>query len=164
MPPVIRDLGLESTALGRECIDLWFFKGCEDLVTLSSGCTGLLDELRQRYRLGVITNGPAEVQQHKFDHTGVSEYFEMFLPSGEVGVEKPDPRIFHIALDRLGLAPREAIFVGDHLDLDVMGAQRAGMKAVWYNPQRWPSEFPHIVPDAEIGRLQDLMAVLTRLH
>jgi putative hydrolase of the HAD superfamily len=163
MTPVMRDLGLEGTALGRECIDLWFFKGCEDLVSLSQGCFDLLDDLRHTYRLGIITNGPADVQSHKFDHTGLSEYFELFLPSGELGIHKPDPRIFHVALERLGIGPHEAVFIGDHLDLDVTGAQRAGLPAVWYNPNRWQSEHPLVVPEAEISRLADLPGVLSKL-
>jgi HAD superfamily hydrolase (TIGR01549 family) len=163
MPLVIRELGLEGTPLGDECIDLWFFKGCEDLLTLTLGCTDLLDELRQRYRLGIITNGPADVQQHKFAHTGLSDYFELFLPSGEIGVHKPEPEIFRVALKRLGLSSEEAVFVGDHLDLDVVGAQRAGIRAIWFSGAGKRSDDPSIVPDAVIRRLEDLPAVLATL-
>ena len=165
MGPVMRDLGLQGSALGDECNGFWFFKGAEDLLTLSIGCTDLLDVLRTHYRLGVITNGPEETQRHKFEHTGLQDYFELFLPSGEVGVTKPDPRIFRIALDRMQLQPSEAVFVGDHLDLDVIGAQRAGMRAIWYHPRRrYAYDDPSIVPDAAIRHLEELPAVLERME
>ena len=163
MEPVIRDLGLDTTALGNECVGYWVFRGAEDLLMLSPGCRDMLDVLRVRYRLGIVTNGPAESQRHKFEHTGLQKYFEFFLPSGEVGVEKPAPEIFRIALERLDLVPDEAVFVGDHLDLDIIGAQRAGMKAIWYSGAAKRPDDPFIIPDATIHRLEDLPALLETL-
>ena len=164
MEGVIRDLGLHDTALGDECVGYWVFRGAEDLLALSTGCLDVLDLLKTRYRLGVVTNGPADTQRHKFEQTGLEDYFEVFLPSGEVGVEKPDPEILRIALKRLGLQPREAVFVGDHLDLDVICAQDAGMPGIWYNPRHRRAGHPYIVPDAVVSRLEELPGVLDRLR
>jgi putative hydrolase of the HAD superfamily len=161
--PVMRDLGLEGTPLARECIDLWFFKGCEELIWLSPGCVEVLHELRQRFMLGIITNGVEDAQKHKFAHTGLEEFFDVFLPSGEVGIHKPDPRIFHIALERLGMLAHEAVFVGDNLDLDIGGSQRVGMSGIWDNPRRRPNDFYDIVPDATIRHLSELPTVIERL-
>ncbi len=163
MPGAIRELGLHSTELGQECVGLWFFQGAEDLLAISPGCTAALDVLSARYRLGVVTNGPAETQRHKFDHTGLHDYFELFLPSGEAGVHKPDPQILRIALDRLGLQPHEAVFIGDHLDLDVICALDAGVRAIWYNPRRRRSHYPYIVPDAVIHGLDELPDLIEKL-
>ena len=156
----IRDLGLHATALGDECVGLWRFIGAEDLLTHSTGCTDALDVLKARYRLGVVTNGPAEAQRHKFRHTGLEDYFELFLPSGEVGVGKPDPQILRIALDRLGLQPHEAVFVGDHLDLDVICAHGAGMRGILYNPGNRRPPDPDIVPDGMVKGLDELPGLL----
>ena len=156
----MQDLGLASTPLGDECAGLWFFRGAEDLLTLSGGCTDVLDVLKARYRLGVVTNGPETTQRHKFEHTSLQDYFELFLPSGEVGIHKPDPQILRIALDRLGLEPHEAVFVGDHLDLDVICAHDAGMRGILYNPGRRRARDPFIVPDAMIESLDELPGVL----
>jgi 2-haloalkanoic acid dehalogenase type II len=164
MEPVIRDLGLHTTALGNECVDYWVFRGAEDLLALSPGCTDMLEVLSKRYRLGIVTNGPADSQHHKFEHTGLARYFELFLSSGEAGVHKPDPEIFRIALERLDVSPKEAVFIGDHLDLDVIGAQRAGMKAIWYSGAGKRPDDPFIVPDATIRRLEELPAALERLN
>lgn len=162
MRAAIDDLGLLGTALGDECEGFWYFRGAEDLLSLTTGCTDVLDVLRTRYRLGVVTNGPAETQRHKFEHIGLQDYFELFLPSGEAGVHKPDPRILHIALERLGLMAQEAVFVGDHLDLDVICAQRAGMRGILYNPGRRRPYHPWIVADAVVHRLEELPEVLEK--
>jgi putative hydrolase of the HAD superfamily len=158
----IRDLGLHATELGEECAGLWRFIGAEDLLAHSPGCTAVLDALKSSYRLGVITNGPAEAQRHKFEHAGLEDYFEVFLPSGEIGIHKPDPEIFLVALERMDLAPHEAVFIGDHLDLDVIGAQRAGMRGILYNPGHRRHRDPYITPDAVIRHLEELPAVLER--
>ena len=94
----------------------------------------LLEELRKQYHIGVITNGPSEGQFRKLEHTGVLPYVETILISGEVGVAKPDPRIFRMAAERLGVKPEECVFVGDGFQLDVIGAKKAGMTPVWH----WP--------------------------
>jgi putative hydrolase of the HAD superfamily len=163
MVGAIQDLGLAGTALGDECIGFWAFKGTEDLIALSTGCTDCLDELKERYTLGVITNGAEDFQKHKFAYTGLQSYFDLFLPSGEVGVQKPDPRILHIALERLELRPDEAVFIGDHLDLDIICAQRAGVRSIWYNPKRRPHEFPGIIPDATVRHLGELTVAIEML-
>lgn len=159
MEGVIRDLGLEETPLGRECIGLWAFRGAEDLIHVREGCIETLQVLSGRYRLGVITNGPEAGQRHKFEAAGLQDHFELFLTSGAAGVLKPDPAIFHQALSRMNLQPSEAVYIGDHLDLDVIGAQDAGMRAIWFDPGN-RHRFRHIVPDATIRRLADLPAVL----
>lgn len=164
MAAAMRDLGLEKTPLGEECEGFWYFRGAEDLLTLSTGCPDVLDVLKSRYRLGVVTNGREDIQRHKFAHTGLQDYFELFLPSGEAGVEKPDPEILHIALRRLKLHPEEAVFIGDHLDLDVICAHRAGMPGLWYNPHGRHHHHPGIVPDAVVHRLEDLPSILETLE
>ena len=90
-----------------------------------------LDYLKQKYRLGVITNGFIFTQNEKLSHSGLSEYFEMILASEEAGVNKPDPYIFSYAAEKMGLKPEECVYVGDVFSNDVFGALKAGMDAVW---------------------------------
>jgi HAD superfamily hydrolase (TIGR01509 family) len=80
-------------------------------------------------RLGVVSNSDGRVEQ-ALDAAGLREYFDVVLDSALVGVEKPDPRIFHAALDALGVAPEEALYVGDLYEVDILGARAAGMDAV----------------------------------
>lgn len=87
---------------------------------------------RKGYGLGVITNGTVRVQQAKIESTGLQAFMNVVLISETEGIKKPHPEIFQRALRRLQVAPDEAVFVGDNLVADVLGAKAAGMKAVWY--------------------------------
>mgnify|MGYP002851974162 CR=1 FL=1 len=94
----------------------------------------LLKELKKReYITGVITNGPAYLQNHKMQQSGLMPYIDMLLVSGDIGIHKPDPRIYEIAAERLGLKPEECVYVGDHPINDIQGALSAGMKAIRMN-------------------------------
>lgn len=90
-----------------------------------------LEYLKGRYLLGVVTNGLSYTQNEKIETAGIKEYFDMILPSQDVGVNKPDPRIFRTAAERLGLDVSECVYVGDTFSNDVYGALSAGMDAIW---------------------------------
>lgn len=91
-----------------------------------------LDRLRGR-RMGVVSNANGTVRR-KLVRLGLDAYFEDIVDSHDVGVEKPDPRIFEIALKRLGAAPVDAVYVGDFYHLDVAGARAAGIDAFLLDP------------------------------
>jgi putative hydrolase of the HAD superfamily len=89
-----------------------------------------LEALRARgVRLGVISNWEEWLEQLLL-HLDIRAYFAATIISGRAGIEKPDPRIFALALDSLGVAPAEAAHVGDSLRHDVEGARRAGLRPV----------------------------------
>jgi HAD superfamily hydrolase (TIGR01509 family) len=79
--------------------------------------------------LGVVSNSEGRVAQ-ALEAAGLREYFDVVIDSGVIGIEKPDPRIFQVALDALGVAPEEALYVGDLYEVDVVGARSAGIEAV----------------------------------
>jgi putative hydrolase of the HAD superfamily len=80
-------------------------------------------------RLGVVSNSDGRVEQ-ALEAAGLRQYFDVVIDSTLLGVEKPDPRIFHAALQALGVAPEEALYVGDLYEVDVVGARSAGIEAV----------------------------------
>jgi len=84
-------------------------------------------------RAAVISNSNGSVRSI-LDRLGLLSSMEFVLDSSEVGVEKPDPRIFRLALERARLAPDEAVYVGDIYSVDVLGARAAGMGAVLLDP------------------------------
>ena len=84
-------------------------------------------------RLGVVSNSDGRVEE-ALVAAGLRDYFDVVLDSALVGVEKPDPAIFRAALDALGVAPAEALYVGDLYEVDVVGARAAGMDAVLLLP------------------------------
>lgn len=102
----------------------------EDVI---EGTHAALDALRSRYRLGVVSNANGTVK-HLFRRLGLADYFETIVDSGEAGVEKPDVRIFQLALRDLNVDPTSAVYVGDLFKIDVLGARAAGMRAVLIDP------------------------------
>ena len=88
-------------------------------------------------KLGIITNGATKLQQQKLDALGISELFDTILISETEGVRKPDPLIFARAVGRCGVSASEAVFVGDHPDVDVMGALAAGLIPIWKFVPYW---------------------------
>lgn len=116
-------------------------------------------------RLGIVTNGPADIQREKVALLGLPPLVDTVVISGETGVAKPDPAIFALALDRLAGVPGDAIYLGDAPAVDIAGAKAAGIRAVWMNRDgvSFPAGIPR--PDAEVGSLAafaDLMAALPR--
>ena len=109
--------------------------------------------------LGVVTNGSSSAQRAKIALLG-AERFVVVAVTGEHGVAKPDPRIFRIVLEQLGLPAEQVVHVGDSLRADVGGAQAAGVASVWLNrgAEIRPADAP--TPDAEITTLAQLPAVL----
>jgi HAD superfamily hydrolase (TIGR01509 family) len=121
----------------------------------------LLRALRPHYRLAVVSN---------FDYTptavgmlrtaGVAELFDVIVVSDAIGWRKPRPEIFEAALHQLGVASHEALFVGDRADIDVVGAQRMGMRVAWVNRDRAPLPEGIARPDYEISDLAELAPAL----
>jgi HAD superfamily hydrolase (TIGR01509 family) len=123
----------------------------------------LLDELRARYRLAVVSN---------FDYTptalailreaGIAELFETIVVSDTVGWRKPAPAIFRRTLDHMGLEARETLFVGDRIDIDVAGARAVGMDSAWINPPAEPVPPGLTPPTYELRDLADLRSILVK--
>ncbi len=106
------------------------------IVRLVPGTMELLDYLRPKYHLHLITNGFQEVQHTKLNGSGLEPYFETLTVSEEVGVKKPNPEIFHYALRKAGAIAEESIMIGDEMAVDIDGARAAGMDTVMFNPKR----------------------------
>ncbi|ASS75170.1 hypothetical protein CIG75_09370 [Tumebacillus algifaecis] len=121
----------------------------------------VLTELRQRsYRLGIITNGETEFQQRNMDAMMLPELVDTILISQHENLRKPDPQIFERAAERLGVAPADCLFVGDHPANDIAGARNAGMRTVWFaNSFAWPDDLPRA--DHEIDSLNELFDILS---
>ncbi|AIL64244.1 HAD family hydrolase [Pseudomonas alkylphenolica] len=114
----------------------------------------VLEILRHSYTLGVVTNGNADVRR-----LGLADYFKFALCAEDLGIGKPDPQPFLEALRQGQVEAHAAVHIGDHPGDDIAGAQRAGLRAIWFNPQgkTWEADNQ---PDAEIQRLSQLPELL----
>lgn len=123
-----------------------------------------LQRLAARLPLFAVSNGNADLAQIGVDHLFVGQ-----LGAREHGAAKPDPGIFHAACARLGCAPQEVLHVGDHIEMDVIGAARAGLRTVWVHRDDQRAHRPHwphaeITPDLIVHELGALADRIDALH
>lgn len=124
----------------------------------------LLADLRGRYRLGLLTNGPLAAQRSKLDELGWANFFDAVVITGDLDAGKPDERAFRAVLDELGVEPAEAVYVGDDVEKDVQGAKQAGLYAVQVRFEGGPDRDPAADAYVERERLrEDFPAVLESL-
>lgn len=119
-----------------------------------------LEQLRGRYRLGIITDGSSDHQREKLDRTNIAGFFDTVIISGEVGIGKPDTRIFNLALKQLAADPEATVFVGDGLEKDIQGAQNAGIRGIWINREGIREKDPKVFPYMQIKSLNELPTCL----
>jgi putative hydrolase of the HAD superfamily len=99
-----------------------------------AGAAALLRALRSAdLRVAIVTNNVVVEQVLKIRYCGLEPLVDALVTSEEVGVAKPDARIFHVALERLGIQPGDAVMVGDAWPTDIQGAVAAGIRPVWFN-------------------------------
>ena len=98
------------------------------------GAVSLLDSLKGRVHLGIITNGFTELQQARLHRSGLTGHFEFVVISEQIGVAKPHPDIFEHAWRLMGHPERDRVLmVGDNLDSDILGGIQAGFDTCWLN-------------------------------
>ena len=128
------------------------------------GLVEMLATLKQQgYLLGIITNGRGRFQARAIAGLGIGDYFDTILISEIEQVRKPQPEIFHRAIDRLGVSALASVFVGDNPAADILGANSAKMRTIWKRNPHWLepqaadaiiddlSEIPSIITQFEIG-------------
>ena len=111
--------------------------------------------LASKYSLTIISNGFKEVQYYKFEHSGLAKYFTHTIISEEVGINKPQPEIFRIALERNGITAAEALMIGDSYTSDIAGAKAADIDQLWIYEGETDETVTYIVP-----KITDIMKIL----
>ena len=117
----------------------------------------ILMQLHERFPMVLVSNfyGNIEVVLQEFHLEGL---FQKIIESAVVGIRKPDPQIFQLGVDALGLAPEEVIVVGDSMSKDILPAKTIGCKTAWYKGEGWTDkQEDESVPDLIISDLHDLL-------
>ena len=126
--------------------------------TLMEGAVEILEYLKDKYRLHILTNGFIEVQTEKMQNSGIAHYFEHLITSEETGKLKPHPDVFKHALQKAGTFPHKSYMIGDNFQSDVLGARNVGMHAIHYDPFEQNDVEAHIIP--KVKRLIDIREIL----
>ena len=100
---------------------------------LLPGALEILEYLESRYKLHIITNGFHEVQQIKLQKSSIKSFFKTVTSSEEVGVKKPNPKVFYAALEKAKVNASNALMIGDTYGADIVGALGVNMDVIFYN-------------------------------
>ncbi|CAA0152564.1 YjjG family noncanonical pyrimidine nucleotidase [Tenacibaculum maritimum] len=103
---------------------------------LFEGTIEILDYLKEKYELHIITNGFKEVQHLKMEKSGIKKYFTHIITAESIGVKKPDPKIFAYAMKLAKATPKNSVMIGDSYEADVIGGLDMGMSAIYCNLEK----------------------------
>ena len=109
---------------------------CPTKTKLNDGAIELLNLLKDKYPLHILSNGFHEVQLVKLASSGLDVYFDHVITSEMANAKKPNPRIFQFANKKCQATADESLMIGDNLEIDVRGAVDFGWKAIHYNPSK----------------------------
>ena len=157
----LADHGVNDLSFAKRLSDVFLSERRERHVVFSDTKDSLTN-LREVYRLALVTNGAPDLQREKIQGANLAQSFDVILISGEVGAGKPDCRIFKLALEALATSPSEAVMVGDSLTRDILGAQRAGLRGIWLN-RSGNNAASQVTPDAQIANLNQIHELLLTL-
>lgn len=137
-----------------------YMQAMADICSLLPGAQALIDALKGKVRMGIITNGFADLQMVRLERTGLAPHFEHIIISEEVGIAKPDPRIFAHALEKMGNPDKKRVLmVGDNPQSDILGGLNIGVETCWLNLHG--ADTPQdIQPHYQVSSLDELQALL----
>lgn len=137
-----------------------FMQSMAEICQPIDGAVNLLDRLKGKTKIGIITNGFTELQTIRLKRTGLNDHIDLLVVSEEVGIAKPHPAIFDHAIEKMGFPHREhVLMVGDNPESDILGAINAGIHSCWVN--RHDKKSPAgILPHFEVSSLGELELIL----
>ncbi len=157
----VRDMILQRFGidLGDDFPQYWREHQPLNTVLYEDAIPTILELKRRGYKVGILTNGEAKSQRYKVESTGLLDLVDALTISGETDTRKPEPEIFYLTAEKLGLHPEECAFVGDMFCNDIYGAHQAGMTPVWI----WPHS-EHRYADVHVTQIHHLHDLLDLFH
>ena len=130
---------------------------CPTKTHLIPGCIEILEYLKPKYRLHIITNGFSEIQAIKMKSSGLEDYFEITISSEAAGAKKPKQVIYDYALRMASCTAEESLIIGDNYEADIVGGMRAGWGQVYFNPEGLQVEKEPTAVIKSLLELQNMM-------
>ena len=153
----VRKFGIEDPEYAKSLSDD-FLERTTRKTKLIDGTLDLLDYLKPKYRMHVLSNGFREVQFKKIENSGLKPYFDKIILSEDAGVNKPHPGIFTYALKNTNSRRHESLMIGDSWDADITGAQKSRIAQIWFNPANLSSD--GFEPTYTVKTLEEIKEIL----
>lgn len=154
---VLRPFGITDTAFIVSMNDD-FLQRTTLKTRVVPGSFELLEYLRPKYRMYILSNGFREVQEKKLQNAGLAPYFDRMVLSEDAGINKPHKRIFDYALVNTNSRRKDTLMIGDSWEADVAGAHGAGIDQLWFNPEELPAR--DFVPTFTVRSLAEIRSIL----
>lgn len=132
------------SAMENDAMNEHFLALLPEQTQLIPNCLEVLDYLKNRYPLHIISNGFQDVQQRKLHLSGIAAYFSSVVTNDTAGSRKPDSKIFNFALANAACKAKEGIMIGDSYEADILGAEKVGMKAYYFAPENTEKHPRHL--------------------
>ena len=158
----LKALGIDDVEFGQELGER-FVEERKKAPFLYEDTFAVLDELKGKYQLVLLTNGAPSLQNLKLEITPeIAPYFDHIIISGDFGKGKPDASIFEYVMEKAGVTAEDGIMVGDNLMTDILGSSRVGMRNVWINRENKPQN-PSVTPTYEVTSLTEFLELVQKL-
>lgn len=122
------------------------------------GAKEILEMLKSRCKICVLSNGFIEVQDKKIRNAGLDSYFDEVILSDHIGINKPDTRLFDYALGKMKTTAEKSVMIGDNWHSDIIGAKNSGIDQIWYNPDE--EETKGFIPTYTVRKLSEIRNIL----
>jgi len=155
-PLVYQSLGIDASAVKYD-LNAEYLRLLPRKPHLLDSAREVLEYLKGRYTMHIITNGFAEIQAVKMDSAEIAHYFTLVVTSETANAKKPDPLVFEYALSAAGAHVSESLMIGDNYEADIMGAKGVGLDTVFYNQQGLIVDDQ---PTYDIKHWKELLAIL----
>ena len=156
----LRDLSIDDDALAAELAQ-FFERDRRKRHIVFPEILRVLNELKQNYKLAMLTNGAIDIQRDKIHGSNLAAFFDPIIISGELGSGKPNPKLFQMALERLAVTPDQCVMIGDSLTRDIAGARAVGIRTIWLNRFQGKIADHQPTPDFELKDLVRLPEILS---
>ena len=130
----IRQFGIDDAVYAKNLSDD-FLERTTLRTRLVEGAMELLEYLKPKYRMHILSNGFREVQYKKIENSGLTPYFDKIILSDDIGVNKPHVDFFNYALEKTNADRSKTLMIGDSWDADILGAYNSNIHQLWYNPE-----------------------------
>ena len=153
----VREFGIDDAEYAKRLSDD-FLERTTFMTKLIDGTIDLLEYLKPKYTMHILSNGFREVQYKKIENSKLTQYFDKIILSDDVGINKPHIDFFNYALQSTNTNPFETLMIGDSWDADILGAYNSNIDQLWYNPQELqPNEF---TPTYCVKTLEEIKEIL----
>lgn len=153
----VRTFGIDDPVYAKNLSDD-FLERSTRKTQLIEGTMELLDYLKPKYRMHILSNGFREVQFKKIENSGLKPYFDKVILSEDAGINKPHAGIFTYALKNTNSRRDQTVMIGDSWDADILGAHRSRIAQIWFNPGgEAPADFEPSYTIQTLAEIKDIL-------